>query len=157
MKINRFNILLSYLCPAPEKTDEYLLSRFQGDGVRYRAKLIGIDDVPEARGDKMSQDSMMKLKVPHIMMQPLQYTYCYASTLSGQFIRYTHLVPGRSTDFFGAWKRYHRDLTCARKTFPSPFQHHLLVPLTPGRMEPGLLMPNPDSAIGMTQQESGFI
>ncbi|XP_034156540.2 disabled homolog 2 isoform X3 [Pangasianodon hypophthalmus] len=47
---------------APEKTDEYLLARFQGDGVRYKAKLIGIDDVPEARGDKMSQDSMMKLK-----------------------------------------------------------------------------------------------
>ncbi|XP_044190009.1 disabled homolog 2 isoform X6 [Thunnus albacares] len=46
----------------PEKTDEYLLARFQGDGVRYKAKLIGIDDVPEARGDKMSQDSMMKLK-----------------------------------------------------------------------------------------------
>lgn len=49
----------------PEKTDEYLLGRFQGDGVRYKAKLIGIDDVPEARGDKMSQDSMMKLKVQH--------------------------------------------------------------------------------------------
>ncbi|KAK5852361.1 hypothetical protein PBY51_023833 [Eleginops maclovinus] len=47
---------------APEKTDEYLLGRFQGDGVRYKAKLIGVDDVPEARGDKMSQDSMMKLK-----------------------------------------------------------------------------------------------
>ncbi|XP_069369562.1 disabled homolog 2 isoform X5 [Paralichthys olivaceus] len=46
----------------PEKTDEYLLARFQGDGVRYKAKLIGIDDVPEARGDKMCQDSMMKLK-----------------------------------------------------------------------------------------------
>uniref|UniRef100_A0A8C6UCE0 PID domain-containing protein n=1 Tax=Neogobius melanostomus TaxID=47308 RepID=A0A8C6UCE0_9GOBI len=46
----------------PEKTDDYLLARFQGDGVRYKAKLIGIDDVPEARGDKMSQDSMMKLK-----------------------------------------------------------------------------------------------
>uniref|UniRef100_A0A3B4D043 Uncharacterized protein n=1 Tax=Pygocentrus nattereri TaxID=42514 RepID=A0A3B4D043_PYGNA len=46
----------------PDKTDEYLLARFQGDGVRYKAKLIGIDDVPEARGDKMSQDSMMKLK-----------------------------------------------------------------------------------------------
>lgn len=46
-----------------EKTDEYLLSRFQGDGVRYKAKLIGIDDVSEARGDKMCQDSMMKLKV----------------------------------------------------------------------------------------------
>ncbi|OCU02580.1 hypothetical protein XELAEV_18008341mg [Xenopus laevis] len=47
----------------PEKTDEFLLARFKGDGVRYKAKLIGIDDVPEARGDKMSQDSMMKLKV----------------------------------------------------------------------------------------------
>ncbi|NXU55876.1 DAB2 protein, partial [Turnix velox] len=46
----------------PEKTNESLLARFKGDGVRYKAKLIGIDDVPEARGDKMSQDSMMKLK-----------------------------------------------------------------------------------------------
>ncbi|XP_051552585.1 disabled homolog 2-like [Myxocyprinus asiaticus] len=45
-----------------EKTDEFLLARFQGDGVRYKAKLIGVDDVPEAKGDKMSQDSMMKLK-----------------------------------------------------------------------------------------------
>lgn len=31
--------------------------------MKYKAKLIGIDDVPDARGDKMSQDSMMKLKV----------------------------------------------------------------------------------------------
>ncbi|NXN23335.1 DAB2 protein, partial [Nycticryphes semicollaris] len=46
----------------PEKTDESLWARFKGDGVKYKAKLIGIDDVPEARGDKMSQDSMMKLK-----------------------------------------------------------------------------------------------
>ncbi|NWR10338.1 DAB2 protein, partial [Paradoxornis webbianus] len=46
----------------PEKTHESLLARFKGDGVKYKAKLIGIDDVPEARGDKMSQDSMMKLK-----------------------------------------------------------------------------------------------
>uniref|UniRef100_A0A8D0L572 DAB adaptor protein 2 n=1 Tax=Sphenodon punctatus TaxID=8508 RepID=A0A8D0L572_SPHPU len=45
-----------------EKTDEFLLARFKGDGVRYKAKLIGVDEVPEARGDKMSQDSMMKLK-----------------------------------------------------------------------------------------------
>ena len=39
------------------------MARFQGDGVRYKAKMIGVDDVPEPRGDKMSQDSMMKLKV----------------------------------------------------------------------------------------------
>lgn len=39
------------------------MARFKGDGVKYKAKLIGIDDVPDARGDKMSQDSMMKLKV----------------------------------------------------------------------------------------------
>lgn len=57
--------LFLFFFSVPEKTDEYLLSRFQGDGVRYKAKLIGIDDVPEARGDKMCQDSMMKLKVQH--------------------------------------------------------------------------------------------
>uniref|UniRef100_A0A4W5NCQ7 PID domain-containing protein n=1 Tax=Hucho hucho TaxID=62062 RepID=A0A4W5NCQ7_9TELE len=37
-------------------------SRFQGDGVRYKAKLIGVDYVPAAQGDKMCLDSMMKLK-----------------------------------------------------------------------------------------------
>lgn len=58
---------LLFVSLAPERTDEYLLARFQSDGVRYKAKLIGIDDVPEARGDKMSQDSMMKLKVQILM------------------------------------------------------------------------------------------
>ncbi|XP_028258994.1 disabled homolog 2-like isoform X2 [Parambassis ranga] len=37
-------------------------SRFQGDGVRYKAKLIGMDPVPDAEGEKMCWDSMMKLK-----------------------------------------------------------------------------------------------
>ncbi|XP_059196388.1 disabled homolog 2-like [Centropristis striata] len=37
-------------------------SRFNGDGVRYKAKLIGVDPVPDAQGDKMCWDSMMKLK-----------------------------------------------------------------------------------------------
>ncbi|XP_028301333.1 disabled homolog 1-like isoform X2 [Gouania willdenowi] len=37
-------------------------SRFHGDGVRYKAKLIGLDAVPEAQGEKMCYDSMMKLK-----------------------------------------------------------------------------------------------
>lgn len=59
-----YSVLL-FCFAVPEKTDEYLLGRFQGDGVRYKAKLIGIDDVAEARGDKMCQDSMMKLKVQH--------------------------------------------------------------------------------------------
>lgn len=38
-------------------------SRLSGDGVRYKAKLIGVDPVPDAQGDKMCWDSMMKLKV----------------------------------------------------------------------------------------------
>ncbi|XP_032874393.1 disabled homolog 2 isoform X2 [Amblyraja radiata] len=46
----------------PEKTEEFLLARFKGDGIRYKAKIIGIDDVTDARGDQMCQDSMMKLK-----------------------------------------------------------------------------------------------
>lgn len=58
-------LLSFFFLSVPEKTDEYLLGRFQGDGVRYKAKLIGIDDVSDARGDKMCQDSMMKLKVQH--------------------------------------------------------------------------------------------
>ncbi|KAJ0032699.1 hypothetical protein NQD34_002780, partial [Periophthalmus magnuspinnatus] len=37
-------------------------SRFHGDGVRYKAKLIGIDHVTSAEGEKMCWDSMMKLK-----------------------------------------------------------------------------------------------
>ncbi|MEQ2162604.1 hypothetical protein GOODEAATRI_021478, partial [Goodea atripinnis] len=39
------------------------MSRFEGDGVRYKAKLIGMDPLPDAPGEKMCLDSMMKLKI----------------------------------------------------------------------------------------------
>uniref|UniRef100_A0A6I8NII8 DAB adaptor protein 1 n=1 Tax=Ornithorhynchus anatinus TaxID=9258 RepID=A0A6I8NII8_ORNAN len=39
-----------------------LIRRFKGDGARYKAKLIGVDEVAAARGDKLCQDAMMKLK-----------------------------------------------------------------------------------------------
>ncbi|XP_046692300.1 DAB adaptor protein 1a isoform X9 [Silurus meridionalis] len=45
-----------------DRTEAALIKRFKGDGVRYKAKLIGIDEVTAARGDKLCQDSMMKLK-----------------------------------------------------------------------------------------------
>ncbi|CAG13594.1 unnamed protein product, partial [Tetraodon nigroviridis] len=45
-----------------DRSEEALIRRFKGDGVRYKAKLIGLDEVTAARGDKLCQDSMMKLK-----------------------------------------------------------------------------------------------
>ncbi|XP_036376642.1 DAB adaptor protein 1a isoform X1 [Megalops cyprinoides] len=45
-----------------DRSEAGLIKRFKGDGVRYKAKLIGIDEVTAARGDKLCQDSMMKLK-----------------------------------------------------------------------------------------------
>lgn len=45
-------------------------SRFSGDGVRYKAKLIGVDPVADAEGDKMCLDSMMKLKVARHRLTP---------------------------------------------------------------------------------------
>eukprot|EP00064_Thunnus_orientalis_P010640 superscaffoldBa00001462_g10666 len=65
-------------CPAPDqaavstwlssstkgatRTPSDVLYRFHGDGVRYKAKLIGVDPVPTAHGEKTCWDSMMKLK-----------------------------------------------------------------------------------------------
>ncbi|XP_035796626.2 disabled homolog 1-like [Amphiprion ocellaris] len=65
-------------CPAPTQTSvktwlpsstrgaiiapSYITSRFHGDGVRYKAKLIGMDTVPDVQGEKMCYESMMKLK-----------------------------------------------------------------------------------------------
>ncbi|CAG5134191.1 unnamed protein product [Candidula unifasciata] len=37
-------------------------SRFEGEGISFRAKLIGIEDVKESRGDQMCQEAITKLK-----------------------------------------------------------------------------------------------
>ncbi|RUS71972.1 hypothetical protein EGW08_020265 [Elysia chlorotica] len=44
------------------KKDEVDVTRFEGNGLSFKAKLIGIEDVPEARGDQMCQDALIKLK-----------------------------------------------------------------------------------------------
>lgn len=49
-----------------DRSEAALIRRFKGDGVRYKAKLIGLDEVTAARGDKLCQDSMMKLKVKKV-------------------------------------------------------------------------------------------
>lgn len=56
-------LLFFFLSPGQDRSEAALIKRFKGDGVRYKAKLIGIDEVTAARGDKLCQDSMMKLKV----------------------------------------------------------------------------------------------
>lgn len=85
-----YNFTTFFLClfnPVTEKTDEYLLGRFQGDGVRYKAKLIGIDDVPEARGDKMCQDSMMKLKVQRGIRNFFLLSLIFMKKISKRFLK----------------------------------------------------------------------
>uniref|UniRef100_A0A3Q1FV68 PID domain-containing protein n=1 Tax=Acanthochromis polyacanthus TaxID=80966 RepID=A0A3Q1FV68_9TELE len=47
---------------AKSNSPSYITSRFHGDGVRYKAKLIGMDTVPDVQGEKMCYESMMKLK-----------------------------------------------------------------------------------------------
>lgn len=63
----RQNIYISKSCFSlflgQDRSEATLIKRFKGEGVRYKAKLIGIDEVSAARGDKLCQDSMMKLKV----------------------------------------------------------------------------------------------
>lgn len=44
----------------PVKNDP---SRFLGEGMPFRAKLIGVLQVPEARGDRMCQDALSDLKI----------------------------------------------------------------------------------------------
>ncbi len=65
---------LEYMCvcvcvsAGQDRSEATLIRRFRGDGVRYKAKLIGMDEVTAARGDKLCQDSMMKLKVRKISL-----------------------------------------------------------------------------------------
>ncbi|XP_076307195.1 protein disabled-like isoform X2 [Tachypleus tridentatus] len=42
-----------------ERTD---ISKFQAEGIQFKAKIIGQDDVNEAQGDKMCQESLQRLK-----------------------------------------------------------------------------------------------
>uniref|UniRef100_A0A3Q3EZ19 DAB adaptor protein 1a n=1 Tax=Labrus bergylta TaxID=56723 RepID=A0A3Q3EZ19_9LABR len=51
-----------FVSTGQDRSEATLIRRFKGDGVRYKAKLIGLDEVTAARGDKLCQDSMMKLK-----------------------------------------------------------------------------------------------
>ena len=44
-------------------TDRNEPARFFGDGVIFKAKLIGILEVGEARGDRMCQEALQDLKV----------------------------------------------------------------------------------------------
>lgn len=46
-----------------DRIDKNSPSRFFGDGVSFKGKLIGVDTVSDARGDKMCQEAMTKLKV----------------------------------------------------------------------------------------------
>ncbi|KAJ1524136.1 hypothetical protein ONE63_010666 [Megalurothrips usitatus] len=48
---------------SPKRYDKNEPSRFMGEGVSFKAKLIGILEVAEARGDRMCQDALADLKM----------------------------------------------------------------------------------------------
>ncbi|XP_050674485.1 protein disabled isoform X2 [Leptidea sinapis] len=49
-----------FYAPLADKNDP---GRFLGEGVSFRAKLIGVLEVPEARGDRMCQEALSDLKM----------------------------------------------------------------------------------------------
>lgn len=52
-----------YCCNGSRSTDKNEPSRFLGEGVAFKAKLIGILEVGEARGDRMCQEALADLKM----------------------------------------------------------------------------------------------
>jgi hypothetical protein len=54
------NCLKSILKLCADKNEP---GRFLGEGVSFRAKLIGVLEVPEARGDRMCQEALADLKM----------------------------------------------------------------------------------------------
>lgn len=49
--------------PQKKKDNKNDPTRFEGLGINFNAKLIGVDSVPDARGDKMCQEKMQQLKM----------------------------------------------------------------------------------------------
>ena len=65
-----------------EKSTKNSPSRFEGEGVVFKAKLIGVEPVSDARGDKMCQEAMQKLKVSY---SATYAAYAVASNSSALF------------------------------------------------------------------------
>ncbi|XP_031724146.1 disabled homolog 1-like isoform X2 [Anarrhichthys ocellatus] len=71
-----------------DRSEAALIRRFKGDGVRYKAKLIGLDEVTAARGDRLCQDSMMKLKVRRVSLSPSFYFLFVDAVLNKKCTRF---------------------------------------------------------------------
>ena len=58
-------------------------TKFDGDGIVFKAKLIGVDDVAEPRGDLMCQKAMQKLKADVKSQGPHKQRITIYISLSG--------------------------------------------------------------------------